>query len=53
MLSHCSSAAMKNSTIGKIQEDFVFVIGGEAYKCGRILSELLSPQMCLSHSVES
>jgi hypothetical protein len=44
-----SSAAIKNIIIGKIQEDFEFVVGGQGYKCPRIIAEFLSPRVSLSH----
>jgi hypothetical protein len=47
-----SSAAMKNIIIGNIQEDFDFLVGGQVYKCLRILAAFLSPRICLSHSVD-
>jgi hypothetical protein len=39
-----SSAAMNNIVMGKIQEDFAFVVGGEGYKFLRILAEFLSSE---------
>jgi hypothetical protein len=47
-----SSAALKNITIDKIQENFAFVVGEEAYNFPRVLAEFLSPRVCLSHSVD-
>jgi hypothetical protein len=47
-----SSAAIKNMVVDQIQEDFEFVVGYHGYKCPRILAELLSPRICLSHSVD-
>jgi hypothetical protein len=47
-----SSAAIENIVIDKIQEGFVFVVGGKGYKCSRVMAEFLSPRVCLSHSVD-
>jgi hypothetical protein len=47
-----SSPAIKSIVIDKIQADFEFVVGDQAYKCSRILAECLSPRICLSHSVD-
>jgi hypothetical protein len=48
-----SSAAMKNIVIDTIQENFEFVVGGEGYKCARVMADFLSPRVSLSHSVDS
>jgi hypothetical protein len=47
-----SSTAMKNIVIGKIQEGFEFFVGGRKHGCPCLLSEFLSPRICLSHSVD-
>jgi hypothetical protein len=46
------AAAIMNIVIDDIQEDFVFVVGGQSYKCPRVRAEFLSPRLCLSHSVD-
>jgi hypothetical protein len=47
-----SFATIKNIILGRIQEDFEFVVAGQRYKCPRIVAELLSPRVCLSHAVD-
>jgi hypothetical protein len=47
-----SLAATKNIILVEIQETFVFVRGGQGYKCPRIVAEFFSPRFCLSHSVD-
>jgi hypothetical protein len=47
-----SSAAIKNIVVDQIQEEFEFVVRGQRYKCPHIIAELLSPRVCLSHSVD-
>jgi hypothetical protein len=47
-----SSAAIQNIVIDGIQEDFVFVVGGQGDKCPRMMAEFLSPRVCLSHLVD-
>jgi hypothetical protein len=46
-----SPAAMKNIN-NNIQENFVFIVGGQRHKCPRILAEILSPRLSLFHSVD-
>jgi hypothetical protein len=46
------SAAMKNIIHNNIEENFVFVAGGNKYKCSRINAEFLSSRVLLSHSVD-
>jgi hypothetical protein len=48
-----SSAALKNTVIGNIDENFVFIVSSEEYNCPRVISEFLSPRLCLSPSVDS
>jgi hypothetical protein len=47
-----SPAAIKNIVLEQIQEEFLFVVGGQRYKCPRIVAEFLSPRVLLSHSVD-
>jgi hypothetical protein len=47
-----SSAAIQNIVTDQIQEDFEFVVGGQEYKCSRIIAEFLSSRVRVSHSVD-
>jgi hypothetical protein len=47
-----TSTAMKNMVLAQIQEDFEFVVGCHRYQLPRIMAEILSSRVCLSHSVD-
>jgi hypothetical protein len=42
----------KHIALDQIQENFVFVVGGQEYKCLYGVAEFLSARVCLSHSVD-
>jgi hypothetical protein len=47
-----SSAGIKSITINKIEEDFVFLVEGQAYKCPRVIAVFLSLRACLSQFID-
>jgi hypothetical protein len=47
-----SSTAITNVVVDKTQDEFVFVIDSEMYKCPCVIAQFLSARICLSHSVD-
>jgi hypothetical protein len=47
------SAQIRNAGLGDIHSNFQFIVGQRVFTCPRVVAHVLSPKVCLMHSIDA